>query len=1135
MLDIPGVGAGGRRRPRPEPRRACTPTPDGRRAPCSRTCRATSCSSSSRRRWRGSWRRSSGSRSASSCGRSRCPSRSGRGSRCSCTCPATGSRPSCPSGSPTPSPTPTRPTGGTFETDVGASSLARIAVSVRCAGPARVASTSTRSSGSIDELSTSWSDRLRRGARRRRRRGARRASCSTPSAPTRRPAYVAAVAPGAGDRRRPPHRRAARAGDAELTTVARPRRRRPGRRVALPRVPARHAGRAVRAAAAARPPRPAGARRAAVHVPPRRPTGCTSTTSASASGRRRARRASGAPRCQEAFTALVDGSSRERRLQPPRAARRPQRPRGRASCGPTASTCARSASPFSQPYIEDTLAAHPRLVADLVALFHARFDPAASAAPPATSGLQSPTPCAVRIVDALDAIPSLDDDRICRAFLTLIDADGAHELLPSAGRRSRSSSTRRRSPSCRCRGRSHEIWVCGPRVEGVHLRGGDIARGGLRWSDRREDFRTEVLGLMKAQMVKNAVIVPTGAKGGFVVKRPPADPEELRAEVVECYRAFIRGLLDLTDNLVSSPASHGVPATVVHPPDTVVHDGDDTYLVVAADKGTATFSDIANEIAARVRLLARRRVRVRWQRRLRPQGDGHHRPRRVGERAPPRQRARQGRRPRSADGGRHRRHVGRRVRQRDAAVARSCGSSPRSTTATSSSTPTPTRRVAFAERQRLFELPRSSWADYDPALHLAGRRRLPAHAEVDRAQPARRGAVLGAPDGPLTPNELVSAILRAPVDLLWNGGIGTYVKARTRVPRRRRRPGQRRRAGERRRAALPDGRRGRQPRVHPARARRVRARAAGSSTPTPSTTRPGVDCSDHEVNIKILLDGIVDAGELTTKQRNEVLAVDDRRGRRPRARQQRGPDAGADDRPPPGAADGQRPRPLHRRAGVRGLARPRARVPADRQADRRAPGRRRRPAGARVRRAHRLHEERQRRRGRPDATCPTSRLLEADLVAYFPSALRERYADAIRQHPLRREIIATRLVNQMVNLSGISLRPPDDGGHRRLGRRRDAGVGRRPRGARLRRACGRRSTRSASEVPLDVQLELFLDCRRMAERAALWLLRHRRPPIDIAAAVAQFQPGLGELAAVARAGARRAGWPTSCAPSRRRG
>ena len=241
--------------------------------------------------------------------------------------------------------------------------------------------------------------------------------------------------------------------------------------------------------------------------------------------------------------------------------------------------------PFSQTYIEDTLARHPRLVTDLVALFHARFDPACADAGEAKEAAE-------RVGAGLDAIPSLDEDRIGRAFLTLILATVrtnyargrpaiAVKLDPHA------------IPDLPLPRPRHEIWVCGPRVEGVHLRGGPIARGGLRWSDRREDFRTEVLGLMKAQMVKNAVIVPTGAKGGFVVKRPPPEPEALRAEAVECYRAFVAGMLDLTDNLVGVAGEQ----TVVHPPDTVVHDGDDTYLVVAADKGTATFSDIANEIA----------------------------------------------------------------------------------------------------------------------------------------------------------------------------------------------------------------------------------------------------------------------------------------------------------------------------------------------------------------------------------------------------------------------------------------------------------------------------------------------------------------------------------------------------------
>ena len=208
-----------------------------------------------------------------------------------------------------------------------------------------------------------------------------------------------------------------------------------------------------------------------------------------------------------------------------------------------------------------------------------------------------------------------------------------------------------------------EIFVYSPRVEGVHLRMGDVARGGIRWSDRREDFRTEVLGLMKAQNVKNTLIVPVGAKGGFVPKRLPSagTREEVQAEVVACYQTFIRGLLDLTDNIVG--------ARIVPPPQVVRRDGDDPYLVVAADKGTATFSDIANAISARVRLLARRCLRLGRLRRLRPQEDGHHRARRLG--------VRQAALPR--DGHRHaedrlhrhrhRRHVRRRLRQRHAAVA----------------------------------------------------------------------------------------------------------------------------------------------------------------------------------------------------------------------------------------------------------------------------------------------------------------------------------------------------------------------------------------------------------------------------------------------------------------------------------
>ncbi|HEV7687412.1 MAG TPA: NAD-glutamate dehydrogenase domain-containing protein, partial [Acidimicrobiia bacterium] len=255
-------------------------------------------------------------------------------------------------------------------------------------------------------------------------------------------------------------------------------------------------------------------------------------------------------------------------------------------------------SAFSQAYMERTLAANPHIARLLVELFHARFDPARQPDPDDDASVLTK-----RLEAAIDAVASLDEDRILRSFLALVQAtmrtnwfrtaDAEHPVVfkldPS------------QVPDLPLPRPRYEIWVCSPRVEGVHLRGGRVSRGGLRWSDRREDFRTEVLGLMKAQMVKNAVIVPVGAKGGFVMKRPPApgvrgvpektsDRDAVAAEVAACYRDFVSGLLDVTDNIEGGE--------VVHPPAVVAYDGNDPYLVVAADKGTATFSDLANSIAA---------------------------------------------------------------------------------------------------------------------------------------------------------------------------------------------------------------------------------------------------------------------------------------------------------------------------------------------------------------------------------------------------------------------------------------------------------------------------------------------------------------------------------------------------------
>ena len=261
-------------------------------------------------------------------------------------------------------------------------------------------------------------------------------------------------------------------------------------------------------------------------------------------------------------------------------------------------------SAFSQAYMEDALAASSRRSRrSSCALFEAPLRSRARRRAPQERPTRSPRrsrPISTRST-------SLDEDRIIRGFLRARRAVAAHQLLPAPpdGAPKPYLSVKLASreielfplprPLC-------EIFVYGPRMEGVHLRGGKVARGGIRWSDRKEDFRTEILGLMKAQMVKNAVIVPTGSKGGFVVKRPPATREALQAEVVACYTTLMRGMLDITDNIVGDK--------LVPPTDVVRHDGDDPYLVVAADKGTATFSDIANGIAERIRVLARRRLRL---------------------------------------------------------------------------------------------------------------------------------------------------------------------------------------------------------------------------------------------------------------------------------------------------------------------------------------------------------------------------------------------------------------------------------------------------------------------------------------------------------------------------------------------
>jgi glutamate dehydrogenase len=594
------------------------------------------------------------------------------------------------------------------------------------------------------------------------------------------------------------------------------------------------------------------------------------------------------------------------------------------------------------------------------------------------------------------------------------------------------------------------------------------------------------------------VIVPTGAKGGFVVKRPPAGAEELRAAGVACYKEFIRGLLDLTDNIVGGK--------IVPPPDTVRHDDDDPYFVVAADKGTATFSDIANEISAEYGF---------WLGDAFASGgsDGYdHKAMGITARGA------------WESVRRHARALGKDA-DRDELTVVGIGDMSGDVFGNGMLLskhlklvaafdhrhifvdPDPDALSSFNERKRLFDLPRSSWADYDKKLISAGGGIYPRTVKTIALSPEACKR-LGTEKLSFTPNELVTAILKAPVDVLWNGGIGTYVKATTETHAEvgdRANDGLRVNGAELRCRMVAEGgnlgltQRG-----------RVEFALNGGLVNTDSIDNSaGVDCSDHEVNIKILFGTVVAAGQMTFDQRNDLLAemtdevaelvLDDNRAQTLTlaiARRQALPMVNV------------HARYLHVLEAEGWLNRALEALPTDKQiAERQASG-----MGLMtpefsivlaytksVNMAEMVRTE-----------FPDDPYLEPDLARYFPKVLQQRYRDEIGRHRLRREIIATQVSNQMVNLSGISFdnRMTEDTG---------AGV------VDVMRAwVAARDTFDfqsvwdeieslPSHVKLDTQLDLFLELRRMVERSALWLLRHRRPPLDIAAVVGEFKPGVIEL------------------------
>ena len=756
---------------------------------------------------------------------------------------------------------------------------------------------------------------------------------------------------------------------------------------------------------------------------------------------------------------------------------------------------------FSQSYMEETLTANAGLARLLVDRFHAEFDPGLGAGRAALQqGLDE------QIGAGLDAVVSLDQDRILRWFLNLIQATqrtNFYQRGPDGGPK----------PCLALKLASDqvdglplpkpmvEIWVYSPRVEGIHLRGGKVARGGIRWSDRREDFRTEVLGLMKAQMVKNAVIVPVGAKGGFVPKRPPiaAGREAAQADGVECYKAFVRALLDVTDNRVGE--------TIVPPPDLVRRDGDDPYLVVAADKGTATFSDIANGISAEFGF---------WLGDAFASGGSagyDHKKMAI-----------------TAKGAweavkRHFRELGKEIQATDytaVGIGDMSGDvfgngmllSPHTRLLAAFDhrhvfvDPAPDAARSFAERRRLFDLPRSSWADYRTEMLSPGGAVFDRQSKSLQLTPEIK-QLFALDSDRLTPAELIHAILTADVDLLWIGGIGTYVKASDETHTQ---------VNDRANDALRVNGRDLRAKVVgeggnlgcTQRGRIEYALAGGRLNTDAVDNSAGVDCSDHEVNIKILLNAVVAEGELTTRQRDRLLA--DMTGnvaelvlrdnylqtqaismmelqgpwllpslaRFMRDLESRGRLDRAVEFLPDDAAVAAR------QAAGGGLTRPELAVLL---------------AYAKSVLYSDLLE----------TDLPEDRHFIVDLTKYFPRAVRRPFADAIAKHRLRREIIATSIANSMVNRMGINFVSD-------IQEDTEVGVGAIARAyAVSREAFEIRHLWAEIElldgrVPARLQLSMLLAINELVRRTTIWFLRTLPGTINLETAIAAYGPGIATLA-----------------------
>jgi glutamate dehydrogenase len=655
--------------------------------------------------------------------------------------------------------------------------------------------------------------------------------------------------------------------------------------------------------------------------------------------------------------------------------------------------------------VVDAFRRAPQATEALIALFTATHGPGAPKAAPDLP--------AAAFDAALQAVGAIDDDRILRLFRAVVGATlRTNAFAPAAGEALAFKFNSSLVPGLPAPVPWREIWVYAPRVEGIHLRGGPVARGGLRWSDRRDDFRTEILGLMKAQLVKNAVIVPTGAKGGFYPKTLPSaatNRDAWLAEGTESYRIFIRALLSITDNIVDDK--------VVHPEGVVILDGDDPYFVVAADKGTATFSDTANQIALdhgfwlgdafasggsngydhKAMGITAKGAWISVQRHFREAGiDLQTDPVRVA-----------GCGDMSGDVFGNGMLLSKSIKLVAAFDHRHIFLDP---------DPDPAK--SWAERQRMFALPRSSWDDYDRKLMSKGAMIIPrSQKSIDLT--AEAAAALGLAERKTDPTSLITAILKAPVDLLWFGGIGTYIKASTQPHSAVGDPandGLRVDAADVRAKVIGEG-----ANLAITQAARIEYAAHGGRINTDFIDNSaGVDCSDNEVNIKIPLNREMREGKLTEAARNKLLvSMTDEVAEL----------VLEDNRLQSLALSIAEARGV---AGLPGFVRTAEMLEASGRLDRRVEGLD--TSEALLRRA-----ADGRGLSRPELAVLLSMskialqsaaeklqladdpLLEPELFAAFPRAMHKKHAAAVRAHRLRHEIVATKVANRLVNRLGPSM------------------------------------------------------------------------------------------------------------------